>query len=1247
MKFPALCLLALTLTVTGVGAQPDWENEAVFRINKEAAHATKMPFPDRESALTRRRLESPYCRILNGVWKFYHVGHPDNRPVDFYKPDYDVSTWEEIPVPANWQLHGYGTPNYTNVTYPFKKDPPRVMGVPDAHYLTFPESNRNQVGSYRRNFSVPDSWNGRRVFIAFEGVDSAFYLWVNGQQVGYSQDSRTTAEFDLTKYLQKGDNVLAVEVYQHSDGSYLEDQDMWRLSGIFRDVYLWSAAPTDLRDIEIRSGLSADYTTGELEVLLTLHNWSDDGSTGSYAIDLLDAAGRKVHGWTGNANLAPGQELVVTGKAAALPIQPWSAEIPNLYTLLVTLKDSAGTTTCYALKTGFKSSQIKDGQLLINGKPVLFKGVNRHDHHMVTGHYVTEKDLREDISLMKQLNINAVRCSHYPNDPRFLELTDELGLYVIDEANIESHGMGWGPNATETLARIPSWDAAHLDRIINVVERDKNHPSVILWSMGNEAGDGDAFVKASAWIKQRDPSRPVHYEQAADRAHTDIIAPMYKPIDACEKFCREEEQKPLDQQRPLIQCEYSHAMGNSTGNLADYWNLIRRERLLQGGYIWDWVDQGLLTRKHPADVCGPGTHLMGVLHPGQGLAAGGVLVANNDALNVTEAITVMAEVRGNAGGGENNNRNESDGYPIVTKGDNAYSLKIAANGNQIEWFVFTDTWQTLQAPLPENWQSQFHQLIGTYDGKQLKIHIDGREAASKEVTGAINTNADDLAIGLNAQEPSRRFDGSIASVQVLNGALDPAKREQLPELLNLDFRKAANAPQTREFWAYGGDFADHPNQRSFCINGIVRPDRSAGPQAPEVKKIYQSAHFSPGTRVGNDMTVNLHNEYDFTSLKGDQLKGEWQLTRNGEIVATGSITPPDVAPGETGSIVLKDIGAELDSPGEHFLRLTLKLDTDAPWAPKGHELAWDQMKLSGDYTPPPPPPPGAALSGVNREGDLLKIQGRGFSAAFDSRNGALVSYNVDGRELLASPLHLNFWRPPTNNDEGAKLHRKLAPWRNAGARAQATAVNTEGSGPSQILRFNLKLPVGQSTAELIYTIQSSGEIEVAVTAHPKGKDVPMLPRFGMQAEIPATFSQWKWYGRGPTENYNDRRDGTWIGQHTGTVDDLFNLYLDPQESGNRTSIRWTTFTDQEGKGLRVDTIGPHLLEVAAYPFSPLDIELARHPIDLRRSPTNTINLDYGQLGLGGTNSWGQLPLEKYRLPADKPYQYSFRLSTQR
>ncbi|QTN31518.1 DUF4981 domain-containing protein [Akkermansiaceae bacterium] len=578
-------------------AAPDWENHAVFRINKEAPRAVSMPFPDAAGAMGKQRMESPWCRLLNGDWKFHWADHPEKRPVDFFKADFDDSAWGTIPVPSNVELHGHGTPIYTNIVYPFKKDPPRVMGEPPADFTTYAE--RNPVSSYRRTFELPDDWKGRHTFIVFNGVSSAFYLWVNGEKVGYSQDSRTPAEFDITRFLKPGENVLAVEVYRYSDGSYLEDQDFWRLSGIFRDVYLWSSAPLQLRDFTARGGLSDDYRTGTLTLDAKVSDLAGDGADFGIDAVLTDASGNRVSEWnitgntSGGAGGTKGSHVIRN-----LDIEPWSAESPTLYRLLLTLKDGSGKAVDhYGTRIGFSRSEIKNGQLLVNGKAVMIRGVNRHDHDPDTGHYVSEARMREDILLAKRNNINAIRTAHYPNDPRFYELCDEYGMYLCAEANIESHGMGYGP---ESLAKDPGWEAAHVDRVANMVHAFKNHPSIILWSLGNEAGDGPNFVAASKWIRENEATRPVHYEQGKMGAHVDLYSPMYDTHAACEKYAREESKKPLPEQRPLIQCEYSHAMGNSSGGLADYWELFERERLLQGGFIWDFIDQGL--RKKDGDT---------------------------------------------------------------------------------------------------------------------------------------------------------------------------------------------------------------------------------------------------------------------------------------------------------------------------------------------------------------------------------------------------------------------------------------------------------------------------------------------------------------------------------------------------------------------------------------------------------------------------------------------------------------------
>jgi beta-galactosidase len=557
-------------------AVPDWENPDMIGRNKEAPHATLMPFPDAAAASIGDKTGSPWFRSLNGEWKFRWSPNPDQRPVDFFRPDYDVGSWSEIPVPANWQLHGYGYPIYTNIRYAWgQPDPPRVP------------HDFNPVGSYRRTFTVPEDWSGRQVFVHFAGVDSAFYLWINGHRVGYSQGSRTPAEFDITRYLRPGDNILAAEVYRYSDGSYLECQDFWRISGIFREVYLYSVADLHVRDFQVRTHLDDEYRDAELGVDVWVRSSSDDARTFRVEVRLLDADGDPMFDplSTTASSLAYGEVSVTLTQPVSNPVK-WSAEDPNLYTLLLSLEDAEGSVvevvTC---KVGFRRVEIRDGLLLVNGVPILIKGTNRHEHDPDTGHLVSTDSMVRDILLMKRHNLNTVRTSHYPDVPEWYELCDAYGLYVIDEANIESHGIGYHPD--RTLGNNPEWKKAHLDRTIRMVERDKNHPSVIIWSLGNEAGDGVNFTATSGWIRQRDPSRPVHYERAELGLNTDIYCPMYPSIHEIADYA----QKYSD--RPLIMCEYSHAMGNSNGNFKEYWDVILHHKRLQGGSIWDWVDQGL------------------------------------------------------------------------------------------------------------------------------------------------------------------------------------------------------------------------------------------------------------------------------------------------------------------------------------------------------------------------------------------------------------------------------------------------------------------------------------------------------------------------------------------------------------------------------------------------------------------------------------------------------------------------------
>lgn len=607
------CLL-LIIVVQLHARQNDWENHHVLHRHREPARAAFFGYD-----------KTPGDRTLslNGEWKFRWTAHPDERIPDFYESNFNDQSWQSFLVPAHWELNGFGTPIYVSAGYPFRIDPPRVMSTPREHYTTFHE--RNPVGQYRRSFSIPDTWqSNHQVFLRFDGVISAFYVWINGKFTGYSQGSMEAAEFNITSLLQPGTNQIAVEVYRYSDGSYLEDQDMWRLSGIYRDVTLFATPDIRISDFMVRTHLSDDLqlVTLEIDPKLAVFN----GTTGqgyqvkasieghfeasASASDILNLEYRAalMNEWH------PQRGPRKTGRITATMPQPrlWTAETPELYTLLLTLNDSTGRTIeTIRHKIGIRSVKIEKGQLLVNGKPVRLRGVNRHEHDPVLGKVMTEESMLQDILLMKQANINAVRTAHYPNVTRFYELCDSIGLYVMDEANIEEHGL------RGMLASDPDWHAAFMDRAVRMAERDKNHASIILWSLGNESGYGPNFAAISAWLKDFDPSRPIHYEGAQgingqpDPPTVDIISRFYPRlqqeylnpgIDAGSDAERAENArwerllsiaKNPNDDRPVLTSEYAHGMGNAMGNLQEYWDEIYSHPRMLGGFIWDWADQGL------------------------------------------------------------------------------------------------------------------------------------------------------------------------------------------------------------------------------------------------------------------------------------------------------------------------------------------------------------------------------------------------------------------------------------------------------------------------------------------------------------------------------------------------------------------------------------------------------------------------------------------------------------------------------
>jgi beta-galactosidase len=1031
----------------GVGRQqsgedaPDWENEGIFERGKEAPHASFFAFRDRGRAIADDRAGSPWFRSLNGDWKFHWSERPADRPLDFWRQGFDARDWDEIPVPSDWQTEGYGIPIYLNIDYPFDPDWPRI---PDDY---------NPVGSYLTSFEVPAEWAGDEIFLHFGGVNSAMYVWLNGEPIGYSQGSKTPAEFRVTEHVQSGDNTLAVEVYRWSDGSYLEDQDFWRLSGIERDVFLYATPRARVRDFFARVDLVDGYRHGRLDLEVELATTGADPQSGwSFELEVLPLEPLEQRSANGSPPRLSGDAvatMTLDGLNLAtdtslrpsllLPdVRHWTGEDPELYLLLMTLRDPDGAVAHHARsEIGFRKVEIRDAQLLLNGVPLTVRGVNRHEHDADTGHVVSRQSMLDDVRLMKELNVNAVRTSHYPDDPYWYELTDRYGLYVVDEANIESHGYGYDPEVT--LGNQPAWKAAHLERTRRMVERDKNHPSIIGWSLGNEGGNGVNFYATYDWIKQRDPSRPVQYERALLDYNTDIYVPMYARIPRLIEYAES------DPERPLILCEYAHAMGNSVGNLSDYWEVIDRYPVLQGGFIWDWVDQGLR--------------------------------------------------------------------------------------------------QT------------------TADG--------------------------------------------------------------------------------RDYFAYGGDFGPPgtPSDSNFLMNGVVHSDRRLNPHAHEVRKVYQPLRFEPVDLASG--RIRIHNRRAFTNTA--DLRFTWQVEADGEPVASGELGPLAIAPGASRQVRLPIEQPDLLPGAEYFVTVQALRRDASPLLDAGRVESWEQMRLPWHRAAP-----SRAVSGdapvLGLAAGTATVSGDGFEIAIDRETGEITRWRRGGLDLVSRGPRPNFWRAPTDNDNGHGMQDWAGVWRGAADRRQIQSVRFEQLETAVRVDIDAYLDVGESQHLTSYSIEGDGSITVTTQLVPGGSSLPDLPRFGTSLTLPAEFDRMSWLGRGPHESYADRKSSAAVGRYDGSVWEQHFPYSRPQENANKVDVRWVALRNEAGHGLMA--IAEPLLSVSAWQYELADLEdspgVQRHSTDVIARDLVTLNLDLRQMGVGGDNSWGARPLTPYMIPAAE-YRYSYRL----
>jgi len=1056
---PRFCLKlvvipAILASALPASAQParDWENPEVIGRHKEPAHCTLMPYATVEQAMEGTREASPYYRSLNGRWKFRWVKSPEERPKDFFRSAYDVTGWKEIEVPSCWQLEGYGVPIYTNVRYPFKKDPPRVMGKVPPNWTK--AKLPNPVGSYRRTFTIPSTWAGRQVFLHFEGVKSAMYVWVNGEKVGYSQGSMTPAEFDITKFLRDGENVLAVEVYRWSDGSYLEDQDFWRLSGIYRDVFLFSTPAVHVRDFLVRADPGNPF--GMVHVEADIHNYGGK-TAGSHTLELRlrDAEGRPFGEdplfSMPTSEIEPGKDSGLTMFTTVPAPKSWSPEKPNLYRLLLLLKDQAGEVieveTC---RIGFRKVEITGNRLYVNGVPVRLKGVNRHEHDPDRGRSVRRDLMVKDVTLMKRFNVNTVRTSHYPNQPAWYDLCDEYGLFVIDEANIESHGMGYGK---ESLGHDPAWEKAHVDRMVSMVERDKNHPSVIIWSMGNEAGPGRNFQACREAALAIDRTRPIHYERDNEKADIDSV--MYPSVAWLDRVGGNGKEK------PFLMCEYAHAMGNAVGNLAEYWEVIEKHDRLIGGCIWDWVDQGLRKK--------------------------------------------------------------------------------------------------------------------TEDG--------------------------------------------------------------------------------RDYFAYGGDFGDVPNSGSFCINGMVFPDRTIPPKMWEMKRVYQPVGLEY-LRWGKRSTghgqwewlarFRVTNKHFFTDLR--DLEGRWTLVRFGEVQRKGRFPVIDLPPGKSTDI---EMPAGLLPAWKSFgcrLLVSFHLREDTKWAKAGHEVARWQRGVDPEDREISWTAGGVEhlrAPKVTEDGDRITVVGPEFVAAFSRKAGTLTALRYGDRTVIEESTEqangpvLNVFRAPVNNDKYA-----AGSWRKAGLDRLERVVESVEVVPvdPRVVTIDTRV-VSRGRGECRFlldtrwTVFDDGRIHVQNRIEPYGAPA-ILPRLGVRLRLARRYDQLTWWGRGPHENYPDRKLSADIGVYRSTAAEQYVPYVDPQDCGNREDVRWLALTDARDAGLLVR--GELTFSMSVLHYTAEDLDRARHTADLTPRDEVILCLDGGVNGLGG-GSCGPRPMQKYLL-RPRPIDFAFTLA---
>ena len=1019
----------------------EWHDLQVNEINRLPLHTLHFAydpndFPGTGAEYLDKKKSMNYLS-LDGTWKFNWVANADERPTDFYKTDLDDSKWKSIQMPGNWEMLGYGQPEYVNVGFAwrghFNQQPPAVP------------TKDNHVGSYRREINIPANWDGKRVIAHFGSVTSNIYLYVNGQFAGYAEDSKVAAEFDITPFLKKGKNLIAFQSFRLCDGSWCEDQDFWRLSGPARENYLYARSKEHrLLDVRVETELKNNYKDGALNITAKLQ-----GNTLAY-FGLYDPDGKEVI-VTGTDNVRNG---VAKYQLRVKNVRKWSAETPNLYTLVVSPIQNGGMYSPYEIiqvKVGFRKVEIKNKQLLVNGQPVLLKGANRHEMDPDAGYNVSEQRMIQDIMMMKRLNINAVRTCHYPDDPRWYDLCDKYGLYVVAEANQESHGFQYGDDAA---AKKPEFAKQIMERNQHNVSMFYNHPSIITWSLGNETVMGDNFIQAYNWIKSQDKTRPVQYEQARRGAGTDIFCPMYYPVSACEKYAKDPN-SPM----PLIQCEYNHTMGNSGGNLSDYWNLVRKYPIFQGGFDWDFVDQALHR-------------------------------------NIVKPMSI---------------------------------LPYKMNNEELRKIEYT----------------------------------------------------------------------------------------------------------------YGGDYNKYdPSDNNFNCNGIIGPDRQMNPHAYEVAYQYQNIWAKMVSAEAGQ--VSVYNENFFRDLSNYALA--WSLEEDGVETQNGTIADLDVPAQQSRTYTIPYDRSKITGK-EVFLNIDFRLKNAEPLMTAGQVVAYAQLPVvtkqacEGDCSKMLAEGHGKKkMKLAAKKDNVIAVTTPNLTFKLDRTTGLISEYAYNGKSMLGEggTLKPNFWRAPTDNDMGAGLQKKFKVWKNPQMNLKNIDVKKDKKANTVTIVTSFDMPEVQGQMDITYLVfANTGAVKVTEDFKAtEGAKVSDMFRFGMLLQMPYTMEKSNYYGRGPIENYSDRKDCMRIAIYSDEADNQYFPYIRPQESGTKSDIRWWKQTDATGLGLQVKSCTPFYASALHFDTEELDDgdeKEQRHSFDLKKSKFTNLFLDAAHMGVGGENSWGAWPLEKYRV----------------